>query len=54
VTNEILKRSFNHVKLAHLKIANAENYTLQEVVKDPKKCDPMFSLCGGTLKHFIL
>jgi 8-oxo-dGTP pyrophosphatase MutT (NUDIX family) len=44
VTTELLKRRFNHVKLAHLKIANAEKYALHEVVKDNKKCDPMFSL----------
>ncbi|CAI2366190.1 unnamed protein product [Moneuplotes crassus] len=49
VTSEILKRSFNHVKLAQLRIANAENYELVEVVRDPKKSDPMFSLCGATL-----
>lgn len=53
VTSEILKRSLNHVKLAQLRIANAENYELGEVVRDPKKCDPMFSLCGGKLITII-
>jgi len=49
VTTEVLKRRLNHVKLAHLKIANAEKYSLSEVLQDNKKCDPMFSLCGVTL-----
>lgn len=43
----MIKRNLKNVKLAQLKIANAENYSLIEVVNDPKKCDPMFSLCGG-------
>jgi len=42
----MLKRGFKQVKLAQLKIANAENYVLQDVVKDARKCDPMFSLYG--------
>lgn len=49
ITTEMLKRNLKNVKLAQLKIANAENYSLIEVVNDPKKCDPMFSLCGPTL-----
>lgn len=49
VTTEILKRRLKHVKIAHLKIGNAENYTLNEVIKNDKKCDPIFSLCGGKL-----
>lgn len=49
VTTEMIKRKLSNVKLAHLKIANAEKYNLEEVVKDCKKCDPMFSLCGVTL-----
>lgn len=37
---ESFKRNLTHVKVAHLKIPNSEAYSLSEVVKDGKKCDP--------------